>query len=440
MTLNSSKETERNHHELEITVGEEEFSPAVDRAFRKNIGRINVPGFRRGKAPKSVVYKMYGEEMFYEDAVNMLYPKALDEALEEAKLEPVVMPEVTVSAVDKSGFTFTAKVVTKPEVELSGYKGIKVEKPVKNVGEELVDAELDRRRRRNARLVTVEGRPAQSGDTVIIDYEGSIDGVPFDGGKDENHTLRLGSGTFIPGFEDQVAGHQIDEPFELQVTFPEEYYDQLKGKDAVFKVVIHQIQEEQLPEADDDFAQDVSEFDTLAELRADIREKLKENEQKRADSVAEDRLMDELVERMTCDIPNEMVEVKMDELLRNYEYRLRLQGIPLNDYIKFLKKTLEEFREEFRDPAVKQLRYRLALEQVAKLEDIQPTAEEIEAEFQKVADQGRRTVEEMKKVFSEKDIAADVAVTKALDLLKESAEITEVPFVEPSGDDSNEAE
>ena len=242
MTLTSQKKIETNKYELIVAVGAEEFGPAVDRAFRKNIRRFNVPGFRKGKAPKAVVYKMYGEGVFYEDAVNELYPKAYQEAVNEAKLEPVAYPKVEITQVDAGGFTFRAEVVVKPEVQIGEYKGIKAEKAVKTVEESEISEELDRRRRRNARMLTVSDRPAKEGDTAVIDYEGFIDGVPFEGGKGEGHHLRLGSGQFIPGFEDQVAGHSTGEEFDVNVTFPEQYHEELKGKAATFKVKLLSIE------------------------------------------------------------------------------------------------------------------------------------------------------------------------------------------------------
>lgn len=424
MTLTSEKKIETNKHELIITVGADEFGPAVDRAFRKNIGRFNVPGFRKGKAPKAVVYKMYGEGVFYEDAVNELYPKAYQDALDEAKLEPVAYPKIEVTEVNGEGFTFRAEVVVKPEVQVGEYKGLKAEKTVKNVQDSDVDEEIDRRRRRNARMLTVSDRPAKEGDTAVIDYEGFVDGVPFEGGKGENHHLRLGSGQFIPGFESQVEGHSTGEEFDVNVTFPEDYHEELKGKDATFKVKLSAIEEEQLPELDDEFAKDISEFDTLDALKADIREKLQEQREHQAQDAFEDALVSQVIEGLQGEIPAEMYDNKVEEMLRDYEYRLQAQGIPLELYLQYMGQTVETFKESFRQSAERQVKIRLALEKIAELEAIEPAAEEIEAEYQKLAEQYKNEVEQLKKAIPEAELKKDLAVQKAIDLVRDSAVAT----------------
>lgn len=424
MTLTSEKKIETNKHELIITVGAEEFGPAVDRAFRKNIGRFNVPGFRKGKAPKAVVYKMYGEGVFYEDAVNELYPKAYQEALDEAKLEPVAYPKIEITEVNSEGFTFRAEVVVKPEVEVGEYKGLKAEKTVKNVEDSDVDEELDRRRRRNARMLTVSDRPAKEGDTAVIDYEGFIDGVPFEGGKGENHHLRLGSGQFIPGFESQVEGHSTGEEFEVNVTFPEDYHKELKGKEATFKVKLNAIEEEQLPELDDEFAKDISEFDTLDALKADIRSKLQEQREHEAQDAFEEALVSQVIEGLQGEIPTEMYDNKVEEMLRDYEYRLQAQGIPMEMYLQYMGQTVETFKESFRQSAERQVKIRLALEKIVELEGIEPTAEEIEAEYQKLAEQYKNDAEQLKKAIPEAELKKDLAVQKAIDLVRDNAVMT----------------
>ncbi|TCL41106.1 trigger factor [Harryflintia acetispora] len=421
MELTSSKKIETNKYELEVKVGAEEFAPAVDRAFKKRAPKLNVPGFRRGKAPRSIVMKMFGEGMFYEDAVNELYPKAYEDAVEAAKLEPVAYPEIEITAVDKDGFTFKAVVINKPEVKISGYKGIKAPKTVKTVSDDEVADELERQRKRGARILTVEDRAAKEGDTVVIDFEGFVDGVAFEGGKGENYSLKLGSGQFIPGFEDQVAGHSVNEEFDVNVTFPEEYQEDLKGKDATFKVKLHEIKEEQLPQLDDEFAKDVSEFDTLEELKKDTKEKLQKAADERAQEEFEDKVIDQVVEQLEGEIPDEMVAARMDDMMREYEYRLKSQGIPMEMYLQYMGQTSETFRESFRDGALRRVKISLALEKIAELEKIEPNAEEIEAEYQKLAEQYKKEADEIKKMIGEKDIIHDVAVTKAIDLIRDSA-------------------
>lgn len=424
MTLTSQKKIETNKYELIVAVGAEEFGPAVDRAFRKNIRRFNVPGFRKGKAPKAVVYKMYGEGVFYEDAVNELYPKAYQEAVNEAKLEPVAYPKVEITQVDAGGFTFRAEVVVKPEVQIGEYKGIKAEKAVKTVEESEISEELDRRRRRNARMLTVSDRPAKEGDTAVIDYEGFIDGVPFEGGKGEGHHLRLGSGQFIPGFEDQVAGHSTGEEFDVNVTFPEQYHEELKGKAATFKVKLLSIEEEQLPELDDEFAKDISEFDTLDALKADIREKLQAQKDQQAQDAFENALVDQVIAGLTGEIPSEMYDNKVEEMMHDYEYRLQAQGIPMEMYLQYMGQTVESFKESFREPAERQVKVRLALEKIVELEGIEPSEEEVEAEYAKLAEQYKGDVEKLKASIPAAEIKKDLAVQKAIDLVRDNAVVT----------------
>lgn len=425
MGLTSTKKIETNRYELVIEVGGDEFAPAVDRAFKKNVSKLNVPGFRKGKAPKAVVYKMYGEGVFYEDAVNELYPKAYHDAVEEAKLEPVDYPQIDVTAVSKDGFTFTATVVNKPEVEVSGYKGIKASKTVKTVTDEDIGAEIERLQKRNARILTVGDRAAKLGDTVVIDFQGFVDGEELEGGGAQNHTLKLGSGQFIPGFEDQIVGHSAGEEFEINVTFPEDYHPELKGQAAMFKVKLHEIKEEELPAADDEFAKDVSEFDTLDELKNSIRERLIKQNEDQAQSNFEDTLVDKVIENMKAEIPEEMVEAKIREMIRDYQYRLQSQGIPLETYLQYTGQTVDAFKETFRQPAGKQVRIRLALEKIAQLENICPTDEAVEEEYKRLADQYHNDVEKIRGMISQADVRMDLAVRGAIDLIRDSAEIVE---------------
>lgn len=426
MELTSSKKIETNKYELLVKVNSDEFKPAVDRAFRKRLPRLNVPGFRKGKAPKAVVYKMFGEGMFYEDAVNELYPKAYKDAVKEADLTPVAYPQVEITSVDGSGFTFKAIVVNKPEVTVRDYKGINARKVVKTVKDGDIDEELERLRKRNARILTAQEREAKEGDIAVIDFEGFIDGTPFQGGKGENHNLKLGSGQFIPGFEDQVVGHKPGDEFDVNVTFPEQYKDELKGKEATFKVVLHELKEEELPELDDEFAKDVSEFDTLAELREDIRKKMQQAADDKSQENFETALVDTVIGNLEGEIPDEMIEAKMDEMMRDYEYRLRSQGISMEQYMQWMGQTPETFRGTFQEPAGKQVRIRLALEKIAEMENIVPTQEEIDEEYERVATQYRSDAQKLRDMIPAEDISADVAVGKAIDLIRDSAVVTEV--------------
>lgn len=425
MKLISSKKTDEGKIELSIEVGADEFTPAVERAYKKNVSKINVPGFRRGKAPKAMVYKMYGEGMFFEDAINELYPEAYEQAVKEAELSPVAFPKIDIVKVDKDGFSFTALVVNKPEVEVGEYKGIKVEKIVKTVSEDEIDAQLEGMRQRGARIITVEDRAAQLGDTAVIDFLGMIDGVPFDGGSGENHSLKLGSGQFIPGFEEQIVGHKSGEEFDVNVKFPEDYHAELADKDAVFQIKLHELKAEELPELDDEFAKDVSEFDTLAELRSDIASKMQEHKNEESESDLENKIIDIIIDNMQGDIPEEMISAKVDEIGRDFEYRLQAQGITMLKYLEYMGQTKEGLRETFRPSAEKQVKIRLALEKVAELEKFEPTDEQVDAEYIRVAERFGGDVEKIKAAIPREEISEDTAVSMAIDLVKNSAVVTE---------------
>lgn len=329
MSLTANNKIDTNKYELTIHIDAASFEKALEKAYRKNIKKINVPGFRRGKAPRKMVEKLYGEGVFFEDAINDIYPAALSEAIEEAKLEIVARPEVEMKEADKeNGVTFTAVCIVKPEVSVKDYKGIEVEKTVKEVTDENVENRLKAMQDRNARQIEVEDRPSQNGDTLVFDFEGSVDGVPFDGGKAEKYSLELGSGQFIPGFEPQLENRNIGDEFDVNVTFPEDYHaEELKGKEAVFKCKVHEIKAKEVPELDDEFAKDVSEFDTLDELRADIRKKMEEQNEKEASTEVENKLIDQVIENMEAEIPNEMYEAAIDDMIRDFDYRLQSQGM-----------------------------------------------------------------------------------------------------------------
>ena len=425
MSLTANNKLDTNKYELTIHIDAESFEKALEKAYRKDIKKINVPGFRRGKAPRKMVEKLYGEGVFFEDAINDLYPSALANAIEEAKLEIVARPEVEMKEADKEkGVTFTAVCIVKPEVSVKDYKGIAVEKKVKEVTDEDVEKRLKAMQDRNARQIEVEDRPSQNGDTLVFDFEGSVDGVPFDGGKAEKYSLELGSGQFIPGFEPQLENRNIGDAFDVNVTFPEDYHaEELKGKAAVFKCKVHEIKAKEVPALDDEFAKDVSEFDTLDELRADIRKKMEEQNEKEANTEVENKLIDKVIENMEAEIPNEMYEAAIDDMVRDFDYRLQSQGMNLDTYLKYTGMELASFRQTFEEQAKTRVQIRLALEKIVSLENIEATEEDVEAEYKKLADMYQMEVDQVKQFVSASELSKDIAVNKAVDLVKENAVI-----------------
>lgn len=426
MSLKSATQKETNRIELDIEVDAATFEAAVSKAYKKNIGRMNVPGFRKGKAPRHLVEKMYGEGVFYEDAMNDVYPSALDAAVTESGYEYVEDKiDLDVVSVGKEGLNFKAVITVKPEVQVGKYKGLKAAKKAALVTEEDIAEELKKLQERNSRLVTVEGRAAAEGDTVTFDFDGYVDGQPFDGGKAENYTLVLGSHQFIPGFEEQIVGKNTDEEFDVEVTFPEDYHAaELAGKPAVFKCKLHEIKEKELPELNDDLAKDASEFDTLEELKNDLKEKLTHQREHAAEDAFETQLLDQLAEGLQAEIPEAMFENRVNDSVRDFDYRLQSQGLNLQTYLQYTGMDMDAFRKGFREQAEKQVKVRLALEKIAKLEELAPTAEEIEAEYAKYAEQYKMDVEKVKSVLPEKELVKDMAVSKAMDLVKEAAEVS----------------
>jgi trigger factor len=439
MGLNSSNKIDTNQYELEVSVDQEKFEAAVEQAFRKNVRKINVPGFRKGKAPRSIVEKMYGEGVFYEDAINILYPDAYQDAVKEAGIEPVDKADVEIVSVGKDGFTFKAKVTVRPEVEVGEYKGLKAEKVVETVTDEEVESELKRVQERNARIITVEGRPAQKGDTAVIDFEGFVDGTAFEGGKAEGHSLELGSGQFIPGFEDQIVGHNPGDEFDVNVKFPEDYgAKELAGKDATFKVKLSEIKNKELTPLDDEFAKDVSEFDTLELYKADIRKKLQETKDHKAKDDVENKLIDEVIAGLKAEIPEVMFERSVDSMVNDFDYRLQMQGLNLQSYLQYTGMELSSFRKTFREQAERQVKIRLALEKIAEIEKFEVNDEEIEAEYKKAAEQYGVELEKVKNLLNADDVRKDILSNKAVDLIHSTAVVTEVaPSAEkaPSSDE-----
>ena len=459
MEIISNNKTAVNTAEVEFKNSVDEFENALQAAYLKKRKNITIPGFRKGKATRKMIETQYGEGVFYDEAVNTLYRENIDKVIQETGLEVVDMPNIEVTKVEKEdGVTFKAVFTTKPEVNISDYKGIKATRIVNNVTDEDVNKELAARQNRNARIIEVTDRAAEKGDTVVFDFEGFTDGKAFDGGKAEKYPLELGSGQFIPGFEDQIIGKSINQPFEVnvkfpadytaeelrdkdatfkclilgksidesfevKVTFPEDYNaEELKGKAAVFNCLIHEIKGKELPELDDEFAKD-NDFDTLDEFKADIKKKLQEQAENDADAKVESDLNQAVIDKLEGEIPDVMYENRITEMVRDWEFRNRYQGVTVQDFLKYTGQTMEQFRDNFRDAAQKQIKLRLSLEKIAQLENIEASAEDIETEYNRLAEEHKMEIEKVKKIIDEKSLAEDIKVEKAFKVVKDSAEI-----------------
>lgn len=425
MSLKSTNKIETNIYELEVEASAEEFESAVQTAYQKAKNKISVPGFRKGKAPRKMIEKLYGESCFYDDAVNAMVPFVVGKAIDEAGIEVVDRPEIDVTALSKeTGVSFKVKCIAKPEVQISDYKGIEVEKSVKTITDEDVDNQLKSMQERNGRLITIEDRAVENGDTVVIDFEGFMDGKAFDGGKEDGFSLKIGSGQFIPGFEEQIVGKSTGEDFTINVTFPENYQmEELAGKPAEFKIKLHEIKATELPELDDDFAKDTSEFDTLDELKADLKKKLEENASKNAEAAAENAVYDAVIAKMNAEIPQVMFERKIDDMVRDFEMRLSQQGLDLPMYLSFTGMDETAFRDTFKDQAEKTVKLRLALEQIAKLENIEVTDEQVMEELKKMSENYKLPLNQLMSVVSPATLKTDMLVTEASKLVKDSAVI-----------------
>lgn len=425
MSLKASTKIDTNRYEVEVEIGAEEFKKAVDKAFAKHAPKISIPGFRKGKAPKAFIEKYYGKEVFYEDAINFAYPAALYSAAKEAGLEIVGLDsDINVTEVGENGLQFKAQVTVKPEIEIDGYKGLEVSVEALEVTDEDIDAEIRNIRERNARLITVEDRAAQKGDIAVIDFEGFCDGVAFDGGKSENYSLELGGGKFIAGFEEQVEGHNAGEEFDINVTFPAEYQsERLAGKDAVFKIKLHEIKVRELPELDDEFVKDVSEFDTVAEYREDVKAKLSAQNKEKTEIEIENKLVDKLTELVNAEIPEVMYENKINEIAREFEYRLHTQGLDVESYKKYTGMDDEKYLSTFRPQAEKQVKIRLALDKIAQIENLKAEESDVNAEYEKMAKEYRMDAENLKKMIPLEDVEKDVIVGKAIKFVREHAVI-----------------
>ena len=425
MKLLNITDAEKNQKVIEFSIDKAAFDAAIDRAYKKNVSKLNVPGFRRGKAPKSMIEKMYGKGFFYEDAINDLLPTAYEEVLAESKLDVVSQPDIDIKTIDDNGVVVTAKVYVKPEVKLGEYKGIAAERNAVKVTDEAVDAEIKKALEGQAREIEETDRACENGDEVVFDFDGYVDGVAFEGGKSENYELKLGSGAFIPGFEEQIVGKAIGENFDVNVTFPADYHaEELAGKEAVFKCLIHAIKVRELPELDDEFVKDVSEFDTVDEYRADVKAKLQAEADNAEDANVDAQLMDKLVEMMEADIPEVMFTNEVENMMRDYETRLRYQGLDMEMFMKYTGQTADDLKAQFRPQAEKQVKTRLALEAVAAAEAFEATAEEIEAEYTKIAEAYNVKVEDVRAQIDDAAIAADLVVGKAAQLIRDTAVVS----------------
>ena len=428
MSLKESKKIDTNRYQLEITIDGEKFREAIKEAYRKNGKKINIPGFRKGKAPLHMIETYYGSEVFFEDALNLLYNDAVEGAIEESGLKVIddKMDFDLVSISKEDGVDFKVSLTTYPEITLKNYKGLKAEKTAVKVDAAEVNKEIKAMAERNSRMVSVEDRAAKKGDTVVIDFEGFTDGKAFEGGKAEGHSLELGSGQFIPGFEDQIVGKNIGDEFDVNVTFPEEYgAKELAGKPAVFKVKLHEIKIKELPEVDDEFAKDVSEFDTLKDLKADIKKKALERKKKAVEEAVENELVQQIVDGIEGDIPEAMFENRLNQSVEEFAYRLQSQGMNLETYLKYTNSTIDDFKKSFRPQAEMQVKYRLALDKIVELENIKADEKDIEAEYKKMADNYGLEVDKVKAAVPSSELEKDIAANKAIDFVKANAVITE---------------
>ena len=421
--LKSANKTETNIYTLEVSVSGEDFNKAILQAYNKQKNKIQLPGFRKGKAPLKMIEKFYGEGVFYEDALDIVYPGVVGDAIKEAGIEPVAAPhDLDVTKIGKDGVEMTMKVTVKPEISIDNYKGIEADKGDASVCADDVKKELASMQERNARVVTVDDRKAKKNDIAVIDFEGFVDGVAFDGGKGENYELTLGSGQFIPGFEEQIIGHKTGDEFDVNVTFPTEYTPELAGKEAVFKVVLHEIKMKELPTLDDDFAKDVDdEVDTLAELKKKIKAELSDKKKEDVEKDFESAVLDKVVDLVEGEIPEVMYDNKLEDDVKDYENRLAQQGIPLDTYLQYMGMDRDKFKESMRDNAVKQVKLQLAVEKIAELEKIEATDEEAEAQLKEMADMYQLDVEQVKKWVNIEDVKKDVVGKKTVDFLVANA-------------------
>lgn len=423
MALKSSTLKETNKYELEISVDAETFEKAVQKSYKKNIGQVNLPGFRKGKAPRQMVEKMYGKDVFYPDAIEFCYPEALDAAIKEAGLR-VVGVESVEEVSTENGFEFKAIVIVEPEIEIDGYKGIEIKSKGVRVTEKMIGEEIDKIRDRNSRMITVEDRPAADGDTAVIDFEGFLGDVAFEGGKAENYNLALGSGSFIPGFEDQIIGHSVGEEFTITVKFPEDYQaEELKGQDAQFKIKLHEIKTKELPVLDDEFVKDVSDKETVDEYKAEVKETITKRLKEERENDISNQLTDKLIELVQGEIPEAMYDNEVNSMIRDFDARLRSQGMDMNTYLGYMGMDVDTLKNMYRKDAEKRVKLRLALKKIAKIENITVTDEDVEAEFTRLAESYGVDVDRVKMIVDVEDQRDDIAVQRAMEIVKKEAAV-----------------
>ena len=422
--MSTVEKVDKNVVSFEFTVSADEFEKGVEKAYRKNVGKINIQGFRKGKAPRKIIERYYGAEIFYEDAVNIVLPDAYDNAVKENNIFPVDQPEIDIKGEIEKGkdITFTAKVTVKPEFELGEYKGVKAQKVTSRVLKKDIEAELEKKREMNSRMVPVEDRPIEKDDVANIDFEGFCDGVPFDGGKGEGFDLTIGSGQFIPGFEEQLIGKNIGDEVDVNVTFPEEYHaEELKGKPALFKVKINSIKVKELPELDDEFAKDVSEFDTLEDLKKDIKENLSKAGKENAAHKTEENVINAVCDATEIDIPDAMINSQIDKMLRDFDMNMRYQGLNLEQYLKYTGMTVDKMRVQFKDDAAKNVKTSLVLEKICEAEGIDASEDEINKEYESMAESNGMKIEDIKKYVSEDDVKETIKARNTIKFLVDNA-------------------
>ncbi|MBR2411843.1 MAG: trigger factor [Clostridia bacterium] len=416
--LKSCEKTGTNEFTVALSIPGDVFEKAINTAYNKEKGKINLPGFRKGKAPRSMIEKVYGEGVFYDDALDIAFPEVYEAAITEAGIEPVDNPfDFDIKEIGKNGVELVCKVTVKPEITIDGYKGLSAVKAPVEVTDEEVDADIQRKLEQNARIISVENKAVENGNIAVIDFEGFTDGVAFDGGKAEEYELEIGSGSFIPGFEEQIIGHNIGDEFDVNVTFPEEYAENLAGKPAVFKIKLHAIKAKELPALDDDFVKDVSEFDTLDEYKADIRKTLEESKQKSSESAFKNDIYDKLSELVTEEIPEAMVNRTVDNMVSEFKYNVESQGLPFEQYLGYLGMTVDSVKETYKDRALKDVKIELALEKIAELEGVEVTDEDVDAEMTAMAEKYGVDLEVVKKAVLPETVKKELKARKADEII-----------------------
>jgi trigger factor len=419
-----TKREEANSYELTVSVDGETFEKAINAVYKKQVKKINVQGFRKGKAPRRIIEKMYGAEVFYDDAMQDCYPDALYDAAKEAEVKIVAVDKLEALEAGKEGFTFKATVTVEPTMEIDGYRGLEIERKSVEVTDELVDEEIEKVRERNARMVTVEDRAAENGDTAVIDFEGFVDGEPFEGGKAEKYNLYLGSGNFIPGFEEQIIGHSTGEEFTITVSFPEDYQaEELAGSEAEFKINLHEIKTKELPEVDDEFVQDVSDKETLDEYKAELRENVEKRLKDEAEKDVDDQIAEKLIDLLEGEIPEAMYDNQVNDMIRDFDMRLRSQGMDMNTYMQYMGMDVDSLKDMYKSDAEKRVKLRLALQTIADKESVEVSDADLEDEYSKMAEAYKMDADKVKAAVPAESLTEDIKVQKALELVKSTANI-----------------